>query len=375
MCKNKLIIAAAGSGKTTYLVKEALKIKNKNVLVTTFTEANEAEIRKKVIEEKGFIPSNIKIQTWFSFLLQHGVRPYQSILSDQLHDKRIGFYLTEQPSGCRYTNNSGKPVYWGESDFFQYYFTKDFKINSDKISKFIISCNDKMNGEILSRTSRIYSYIFIDEVQDLAGWELEILKALFETDSHILLVGDPRQVTYLTHHPRKHSQYKDGNVDRFIVEKCKNNGCAIDTSTLNKSHRNNVYICNYSSRLFPDMSICQPCECDTCRDYVADHEGIYLIKEEEVDEYCKRYSPIVLRGKSAIMPEWNFGKSKGLTFERVLIYPTRPIENWIKDNSSELAPTSRCKFYVAVTRAKYSVGIVYNYAEDEDIAGVEKFRV
>ena len=37
---NKLIIAAAGSGKTTHLVNEALKITDKKVLIRTFTETN-----------------------------------------------------------------------------------------------------------------------------------------------------------------------------------------------------------------------------------------------------------------------------------------------------------------------------------------------
>ena len=72
MKNNRLIVAAAGSGKTTFLVEEALKIKDKNVLMTTFTEANEAEIRKKIIQKNKFIPSNIIVQTWFSMLLQHG---------------------------------------------------------------------------------------------------------------------------------------------------------------------------------------------------------------------------------------------------------------------------------------------------------------
>ena len=48
MCKNKLIIAAAGSGKTTFLVKEAIRVKDQNVLITTYTEANESEIRKNI---------------------------------------------------------------------------------------------------------------------------------------------------------------------------------------------------------------------------------------------------------------------------------------------------------------------------------------
>ena len=34
------MIAAAGSGKTTFLVKDALGVTDKNVLITTYTEAN-----------------------------------------------------------------------------------------------------------------------------------------------------------------------------------------------------------------------------------------------------------------------------------------------------------------------------------------------
>ena len=97
MSKNKLLISAAGSGKTTFLVKEALRVKDQNVLISTYTEANEAEIIKNIIKQtKGYIPKNITIQTWFSFLLQHGVRPYQSVLNTELHESRIGFYLTDK---------------------------------------------------------------------------------------------------------------------------------------------------------------------------------------------------------------------------------------------------------------------------------------
>ena len=80
LTNNKLIIAAAGSGKTTFLVEEALKQKEGKVLITTYTQANEAEIRKKIIEENhkknglACIPENVTVQSWFSFLLQHGVR-------------------------------------------------------------------------------------------------------------------------------------------------------------------------------------------------------------------------------------------------------------------------------------------------------------
>ncbi len=62
---NKVVIAAAGSGKTTYLVREALKVRDDNVLITTYTESNEAEIKQKIFEINGHIPPNIIVITWF----------------------------------------------------------------------------------------------------------------------------------------------------------------------------------------------------------------------------------------------------------------------------------------------------------------------
>ena len=54
----------------------------------------------------------------------------------------------------------------------------------------------------------------------------------------------------------------------------------------------------------------------------------------------------------------NFGEAKGLSFDRVLIYPTTPFIEWLKDNKSELKETSRSKLYVAITRARHSVAFV-----------------
>jgi DNA helicase-2/ATP-dependent DNA helicase PcrA len=70
----------------------------------------------------------------------------------------------------------------------------------------------------------------------------------------------------------------------------------------------------------------------------------------------------------------NMGESKGLTFDRVLIYPTITMKNWMKNNSITLKPKTRSQFYVAITRARYSVGIVFDYDEKTNIQGVEKYR-
>ncbi len=391
MSDNKLIIAAAGSGKTTYLVNEAKNITDENVLITTYTESNEAEIRNKF---NGCIPKNIKIQTWFSFLLQHGVRPYQSIMNDELHNKKIGFFLTGEKSAKKYDKNGNpiyiknpmtgikQPVYWGEKEnLLKYYFTKDIKIYSDKISKFIFECNNQTKGEVINRISRIYKYIYIDEIQDLAGWDLEIIKLLIDSESNILMVGDPRQVTYLTQHSGKYEKYIDGKIKEFIEQEFskKGNLCFVDEITLQKSHRNNKLICEFSSSLYPQYPASIPCECEKCRKNKEIHEGIFLIRENDVDEYLQQYKPIQLRWSISkrVNPNfdvYNFGYSKGLSFDHVLIYPTDPMTKWIFNNNFNLTNEARAKFYVAITRAKHSVGIVYDYSDKKVVKGINKWK-
>jgi len=102
---NRLIIAGAGSGKTSYLVSEALDNSDRNVLITTFTQANEAEIRRKIIEECKCIPSHITVQTWFSFLLKHGVRPFQGTV---FGGRIRGLILVSGQSAINYYSKIGR---------------------------------------------------------------------------------------------------------------------------------------------------------------------------------------------------------------------------------------------------------------------------
>lgn len=380
MKKNRLLIAAAGAGKTTFLVKEALE-KKEPVLITTYTEANELEIKRKIITINKAIPSNITIQTWFSFLIQHGVKPYQgSTFSKSIK----GLHFTNCQSGFKYKNIiTGAPVYYAEKDFEQHYFDKATRIYSDKLSKLVIRCNENSSGNVIDRISRLYPYIYIDEVQDLAGYDLDFLQHLFQSKSVITLVGDPRQVTYLTHHDKKYGQYKDGKIEDFILNECKNLDCFVDKDTLKFSHRNNAEICNFSSQLYPNFPPSQPCSCAQCRSYKTDHAGIYLVRPQMVDAYIRNYQPTILRYRDAVAPDWNFGKSKGLSFDRVLLYPPDTFISYLKDGTlrkivkgKEKEAFDIAKLYVAITRARYSVGIVWDYADRTNfIAGINLYKV
>lgn len=59
------------------------------------------------------------------------------------------------------------------------------------------------------------------------------------------------------------------------------------------------------------------------------------------------------------------GGSKGLTFDKVIIYPTKDMKAWLRDKEIELRTTTKAKLYIAITRARKSVYFVFN--DDEDL--------
>ncbi len=355
--ENKLMIAAAGAGKTTYLIDEALN-KTDNVLITTYTIENEKEIRRKFINKVGCVPKHVTIQTWFTFLLQHGIKPYQGSFNELLFNydiKGVVFPKGNRDKNARYISE--------EKHFLKYYFTKEQKIISSKLSKFVFKANETTNGKVIKRISAIYPNIFIDEIQDMAGYDLDILKLLFQCNSDVLCVGDPRQVTYHTHWELQNKGYRNGNIKKYLADKCKRIKITIDETTLNSSHRNNKHICKFSSKLYSQFEATQPCNCNACHFDDIEHQGIYLVKQSDVEDYIQQYSPVLLRynRKTHVSNSskcYNFGESKGKSFDRVLIYLTTDMRNWLINHNHVLEEQTRARFYVAITRARYSVAFV-----------------
>ena len=70
----------------------------------------------------------------------------------------------------------------------------------------------------------------------------------------------------------------------------------------------------------------------------------------------------------------NFGESKGKTFPDVLIYPTKEMEHWLYNDKVVLKNSTKAKFYVAISRAKYSVGIISNFADGIEPNGIQFYR-
>lgn len=114
------------------------------------------------------------------------------------------------------------------------------------------------------------------------------------------------------------------------------------------------------------LGVTEPCDC--CHSEIIEHRGIFIIKKEDISTYLSKYNPVQLKWDSRVSinndyQSFNFGETKGLTFERVMIYPTEAMTKWIQNNNSRLEASTRAKFYVGITRAKYSVAIVFDYDE------------
>ncbi len=355
---NKVIISAAGSGKTTFIAKDSLSKQKKKILILTYTIDNLNEIKKKIIKLNGVIPSNIEIKSWFSFLLNEGVHPYQNYLYDKKRIKSIMFI------------NGTSAKFVKKQDVEKYYLQSGEYIYTDKISLFVKECNTKSKGAVINRLELMHDTIYIDEVQDLAGYDLDILNLLFRSRINMIVVGDVRQATYSTNNSAKNKKYKGCNIYDLFINWQKNDICTIYHKK--ECFRSNQEICDLADSLYPEME-------KTISKNIEDtgHDGVFIINGKDVDTYIKRFSPQLLRfdRRSKFDSEniLNFGASKGLTFERVLIIPNGPMKKFLKTGDYSNIETSKAKYYVAFTRAQYSVGILYD--GECKLKGINRFSL
>ena len=342
---NRVIVACAGSGKTTRLVERALEDHPRRVAMITYTNNNAREILSRFCELRSGVPTHVDVMTWFGFLLRECARPYQR-----------SKYNEPPIEGLTFVNKRSTP-YVKEADTARYYTSLSGGIYSDKISRFVVECEQNSGGAVTRRLERIYSPILIDEFQDLAGWDLEVVRALLETGVEITLVGDPRQHIYSTNPAKKNEQYLGAKVLGLLEKWEKAELCTVES--LNTTYRCPQEVCEFANRLWPGMP-----EMTSAVAASGDHVGAYLVPEDSVHDYLEVVRPQVLRhdrrSKDYGADALNFGLAKGLQFQDVMIVPTGPIRKFLKAGEVDAVMKARDKLHVAVTRAQRSVAFAYN---------------
>lgn len=338
---NEVVIACAGSGKTTYLVDRALADPTKRALIITYTNENLREIKSRLWHESAGNHAHVESMTIFEFLLRECIKPYQTFKAGIAQIRSVNFV-------------SDRPRFARKTDFEASYLDDSHNVYRDAVSDLACVLNAESGGKVVSRLEAIYDAILIDEMQDLAGWDLEFVRLLLDSSIDITLVGDPRQSVYFTNQSAKNKNKKGASILDWIDERVQAGTCTKVEHA--HSYRCVQAICTFADALFPNMTATTSHNGET-----TGHDGVFLVRAAEVDAYRALYEPQELRWdkrcKTAGEGAKNFGQVKGLTFTRVLIHPTKPITNYVEAGTA-LSDGSVSKFYVGVTRARQSVAIL-----------------
>jgi DNA helicase IV len=151
----------------------------------------------------------------------------------------------------------------------------------------------------------------------------------------------------------RNKKYRGVGLAAWIAER--SNICTLETRDC--SYRCNQAICDFADAIYPNMPATKSTDVAP-----TGHDGIFQIVRDDVEGYVEEHHPVtVLRHNKNVdtkgLPAMNIGVAKGSTFDRVMIFPTKPMLRYLenKDETKLKAPE---RLYVAVTRARFSVAFV-----------------
>ncbi len=352
---SEIVIAAAGGGKTTRIVERASNSLADHVALVTYTINNVLEIKHKFYELKPALPAHVEIWSWYRFLLHELARPYQRALLDHRID---GLQWVEGRSA----------LYVKQANTDRYYLSNGRLAYSDKIAQLVIACNEQTGGAVIERLAQRFNTIFVDEIQDMAGYDLDLLELILRSSIDLVLVGDHRQATFSTNNSAKNRAYGGVKIVNKFREWEKANLCAIIYEQ--QTHRCNQSVASFADSFFPT----EPKTVST-NTTVTGHDGVFLVSTQNVPAYVEKFQPQVLRldrkTSCAEYPAMNFGEVKGMTFDRVLIFPHKKGKEWLASGQLRHVVGSAAKMYVGVTRARHSVAFVFD--DESKVLGLARF--
>lgn len=315
MAQKRLIHAVAGSGKTRTIIDD-LNI-NKRNLIITYTTTNQEEIRKRIIDKFGELPSRIHVFGVFEFLYSFCLKPY--------YDKKLmGIDFNYKPNSRfdRSTFNGKRVIH-------------------SRLSNFLLN---ESNINYLERIDNFFDCIYIDEVQDFESYDFDWVKSLSNLNSKVWLLGDFYQKTYSTSRNGNKGSGIHKDINRWVKEL---EYFELDRTSLIKSYRCTSEVCKFvNAEIGIDIhhneinnknSIIKFVDEKNEIDFIMTNDGIKKLFYQESYKYnCNGQ---------------NWGESKGGEFSDVcvILNPTT-LSHYKNRQLSTLK--SKNKFYVACTRTK-----------------------
>lgn len=330
----RVIQAVAGSGKTTYVV-ESIDSARAN-LVLTYTENNYRNLRNRIVRQFGGIPDRTRIYTYFSFLYTFCLRP-----------------LCGDKYGLRGINFDNPPDFTRriKRDNLRHYINSHGRIYASRVASFLI--NFDLVDEVRERVEKYFQCIYVDEVQDFAGHDFNLLALITMGNTDSLLVGDFFQHTYDTS--------RDGGVNKGLHDdyisykkKLESLGFEVDETVLSHSYR------------------CRPTTCEFVSNYLgigiyshlADASLLEFVDDEGWAEalFHQDYTVKLFYQSHLRYPCFsdNWGASKGIDdYDSVCVVLNKKSEDlYRKGELKKLPAITKNKLYVACTRARSELYLV-----------------
>jgi DNA helicase II / ATP-dependent DNA helicase PcrA len=248
---------------------------------------------------------------WFSFLMGRLIGPYLPRLYTR--------------SRLRGLNFEGEPNRYatGRARFLD----RESQAYKLHLAQLALEVKTASGEASLERLGRIYDEIYIDEVQDLNGYDLEVLLALIESSVELHLVGDVRQAILKTNaKDPKNKQYKGVKIKDWFDAQEKVGLSATE-------HQGRTWRCNQSITDFADSIFDEAWgfpKAQSMNTRLTGHDGVFQVAEADVSAYVQDFSPLCLRynkntARNIGLPFMNIGIAKGMDVERVLLWPTKDV--------------------------------------------------
>lgn len=347
---NTVILAAAGGRKTQYVIDSSTKGCPGRRLIVTFAQTGQSVLKARLWQAAG-TSSPPEVAGWYGFLINEIVKPYLPAIYPEARVRSLHFVSGGDPA--RYESGVHR------------YIDAEGDVYSHRLSKFSFDILKASKGAALDRLERIYSEIYIDEVQDLTGNDLDILEALLRSSISVTLVGDVRQSILTTSRTDTKHRASSGlkKIDWFRRMESKGL-CSIEY--ISETWRCRQEVIDLADEVL-GSSLGLPKTTSHFQE-ASGHDGVFIVHRSNAGRYVATYSPVILRHSVTTRVTegaevLNFGQAKGITRDRVLIYPTKPIAEWLR-NGKALTDDAACRLYVAITRARFSVCFVIDGASE-----------
>lgn len=322
-----VVFAVAGSGKTTKIVQQ-LDEKRRYLLIT-YTDANRDNLRRKILERFGHFPTKIKLLSYFKFLHSFCYRPF--LRSEK---NTSGLLFTLPPAKDRFPLTDDRR-----------YMSASRRLYSNRLAKFVEQTGTV--PPVIERLEKYFDAVYVDEVQDFAGHDFNLLLKLVPAKVEFLFVGDFHQHTYDTS--------RDGSINKSLHDdyktyrgRFKTAGMRVDLESLKSSRRCSKNVCDFITEKI-GIAIDSTGERISTVRFEDDQRAVEAIHADNATVklfYKEHY-------KYGCYSE-NWGASKGLDhFNDVCVVLSAPnVKAWKSGTLSAINPETKNKLYVACSRAR-----------------------